>query len=432
VLLGAAAVATVFPLWMALSVHSLSGSNLSLGTREAGGGQFAVVLVLSLVALYFGGRRLLDREDRIQLSPERARRLMRLLIAGVGVAVVIALIAVAFSSRGLGGTISHAWDSFTTPHATANVNNPNVSFDSGNRWVWWKEAVGAFSDRPFGGWGAGSFQVLDLMYRTTGNLTVQDAHSVPLQWLAETGLVGGLLAIGGFALLLAGGLDAARRKTGVERAFAAALFAAGVAYAVHAFYDWDWDLPGVTFPVLVFLGVLVGSGLAHRHGRVLQRPAGARGLALAVCTLVLCAYALSALLPSLSATKASSSMLRAPRSSARDSIRSPMRASRRLRRSRSPSTVRTRPAPTSSRRSGGTRATRGPGSSSRIWSFASGTFGRRSRQSSTSSRSTRAARWVASWRCSSRSWRRRRASRRARPVRRCPPADPAPKARLRA
>jgi tetratricopeptide (TPR) repeat protein len=319
-LLAAAAVAMVVPLWMALSLHGLSGSGVPLGTREAAGGEFFPVLVVSLAALYFGAGKLLDHETRLQLSPARIRRLLRLLAAGVGLAVVILVIAVAVSSRGLGGTVSHAWHSFTTPHATANVNNPNISLNSTNRWVWWKEAVGAFSDRPAGGWGAGSFEVLDLLYRTTSTLTVEDAHSVPLQWLAETGLVGALLALAGYGLLLAAGLKAVRRKEGLQRAFAAALLAGGVAYAVHAFYDWDWDMPGVTFPVLLFLGVLVGSAAGRRAWDGFPRPNAVRGLALAACTLVLCAYALSALLPSLAATKASAALTAAGTASSRSQL----------------------------------------------------------------------------------------------------------------
>jgi hypothetical protein len=310
-LLAAAAVASAPPLWMALSVHSLSGANVSLGDRGAGGAEFAVVLILSLLGLYAAGSRLLSRDTRIELGPERVRRLGRLLLAAAGVAVVIGLVVVALSSRGLGGTVSHAWDTFTTPHATANVNSPNFSVSSGNRWVWWKDAVGAWSDRPFAGWGSGSFQVLDRMYSPIGNLSVQDAHSVPLQWLAETGLVGGLLAIGGYVLLLAGGLESTRRQTGPERAFAAALLGGAMAYALHAFYDWDWDMPGVTFPVIVFLGVLAGAGAARRIRRLSPPPLALRALALALCTLVLSVYALSALLPSLSATKASAALTQA-------------------------------------------------------------------------------------------------------------------------
>jgi hypothetical protein len=319
-LLGAAAVATALPLAIALSVHSLSAANVPLGDRGVAGAEFTLALLLSLLALFAAARKLLDRNVHVELTRERVRRLARPLIAGVGVLAVIVVIVLALSSRGLGGSISHAWQTFTTPHTTENVNAPNISASSGNRWVWWKEAVGAWSDRPFGGWGAGSFQSLDLLYRTNGNIGVQDAHSVPLEWLAETGLVGGLLAIGGYGLLLAGGVDAVRRKTGAERAFGAALLAGGVAYAVHSFWDWDWDMPGATYPVLVFLGVLAGSGIGRRAARRSQRPAAARGSALAVCTFVLCIYTLSAVLPSLSASKASSALTQAGATSSRTQL----------------------------------------------------------------------------------------------------------------
>jgi hypothetical protein len=308
--LGAAAVASSLPLWVALTNSALSGQSVPLAQRETPGAQFAIVLVVSLLLLFAAGRKLLDYNPRFEISRERVRAAARPLLAGVGAVLLIVLVALALS-----GSIAHAWHSFTTPGG-ANVNNPNLSVSSGYRWVWWKESVGAWSDRPFGGWGAGSFQVLDLLYRTT-DAHVQDAHSVPLQWLAETGLVGGLLAIGGYALLVAGGLEAVRRKIGIERAFAAALLAGGVAYAVHAFYDWDWDMPGVTFPVLVFLGVLAGSGSGRPTPVGRGRSAGTRGVALALCTFVLCVYALSAVLPSIAATKASASLTRAGATSSR-------------------------------------------------------------------------------------------------------------------
>jgi len=317
-LLAAAAAAAALPLAVALTSSALSGENIPVSQREFRGAQFAVVLVVSLALLFAAGRRLLDVDRRIEVSPERARRMVRLLVAGAGIVLLIGLVAVTLSSRGLGGSISHVWHSFTTP-VGANVNNPNLTVSSSYRWVWWKEAVGAWSARPFGGWGAGSFSVLDLLYRTT-NAHVQDAHNVPLQWLAETGVVGALLAIGGYGLLLAGGVDTVRRKAGTERAFAAALLAGGAAYAVHSFYDWDWDMPGVTFPVIVFLGVLAGSG-AGRWTRLWPgRPAGTRALALAASTFVLCVYALSAILPSLAATKASAALTQAGATSSRAAL----------------------------------------------------------------------------------------------------------------
>ena len=100
--------------------------------------------------------------------------------------------------------------------------------------MWWKEAAGAIRDRPLGGWGAGSFGVVHLLYRRDA-LSVRQPHSVPLQWLAETGAVGALLAIGAFGLLLVSAVLATRRRaSGSERLLTAALTAGAVAYAVHA------------------------------------------------------------------------------------------------------------------------------------------------------------------------------------------------------
>ena len=93
------------------------------------------------------------------------------------------------------------------------MNDPGrlLSADSENRWVWWKEAASAFGDRPIAGWGAGSFGVLHLLYRHD-SLSVQQPHSVPLQFLAETGLIGAALGLGAFVLLLAAAARSVRSR----------------------------------------------------------------------------------------------------------------------------------------------------------------------------------------------------------------------------
>jgi hypothetical protein len=285
-------------------------------------------------------------ERRSRLSRLRYRRIGRtLLLSAVGV-LVVALLAVSLSSRGLAGTASHAWHSFTATRTT-EISDPSrlLSADSENRWVWWKEAAGAFSDRPLGGWGAGSFAVVHLLYRRDV-LSVQQPHSVPLQFLAETGIVGGLLGLGGLVFLLVAGTAAVRgRHLGAGRLPAAALLAAAVAYAVHSLYDWDWDIPGVTLPALLFLGVL-GGGL----GRAMPRPgrrwtatpatgahlvlpalrtisprarAGPLARALGIGAIVIClaAFAASVVVPRLAAAKASQALVQASRP-ARDDLRS--------------------------------------------------------------------------------------------------------------
>ena len=313
----AAAVASVPPLLFALESHALTTAGVSLGDREVAGLELALVLLASLAVLVAVGRWLLVKEPRLRISPERAPGLRRLALAVGAALVVAALVSVSLSSRGLGGTVSHAWHTFSSTRATSNTNPSRLlSADSQNRWVWWKEAAGAFSDRPVGGWGAGSFGVVHLLYRRD-TLTVQQPHSVPLQFLAETGIAGALLAIGGFVLLLVSASGLPRRlERGPERLLAAALLGAALGYAVHTLYDWDWDIPAVTLPPLLFLGVLAGARSRGVPGERRLRPsATARTLSLGALTLWLCAFALSAMLPSLAAGRAGAALVRASSSS---------------------------------------------------------------------------------------------------------------------
>ena len=149
------------------------------------------------------------------------------------------------------------------------------------------------------GWGAGSFPVTRRLYRVAP-ADVQQAHSVPLQWLNDLGAVGLLLGLGALALLFVG---AARRlrllAPARERDLAGALLAACTAWGVHALLDWDWDIPGVTVPVLLFLGVLGARRAAERPAAevLFEEPQPVRPLALFCAGILACAYVISAVLP---------------------------------------------------------------------------------------------------------------------------------------
>jgi tetratricopeptide (TPR) repeat protein len=217
------------------------------------------------------------------------------------------------SSRGLTGTISHLWRGFATTHVTSS-NNPQrlLSAVSENRWVWWKEAAGAFSARPVEGWGAGSFPVLHLLYRHD-TLPVQQPHDVPLQFLAETGVIGAILGIGAFVLLVVGGVGSVRRRPrGRDRLLAAALLASAVAYGVHTLFDWDWNILALSLPAFLFLGVTAGrTSRGAGEERSGDRGVGLRVLALTTATLWLCILALSVELPQLAADKATAALVAA-------------------------------------------------------------------------------------------------------------------------
>src|SRR5205823_10102749 len=211
---------------------------------------------------------LLRSESQLRAIAQRLPRLRRLVAIGAAVVLVCAVIGLSLAPRGLTGTVSELWHGFTTTHVTSNVNPSRLlSAASENRWVWWKEAAGAFSARPWLGWGAGSFPVVHLLYRQD-MLPVQQPHSLPLQFLAETGIIGGLLGMGALVLLLVGALRSVRgRLPGRERLLAAALLAAAVGFVVHCCYDWDWNIPGLSLPAFLFLGVLVGRNGGHQPHR---------------------------------------------------------------------------------------------------------------------------------------------------------------------
>ena len=181
-----------------------------------------------------------------------------------------------------------------------------TSSNSGNRWVWWKEAAGAWSDKPIQGWGAGSFPVTHRMYRDV-ELPVQQPHNMPLQFLAETGIVGTLLVSGALGFLLIFALGRIRAMAaGRERDLAVALFAGVVAWIVHGLVDWDWDIPGVTVPALLFLGLLAATPWRPRSGPpIFDRATGTRGALLGLACVVAGLIVVSAGLPMLADQKAS-------------------------------------------------------------------------------------------------------------------------------
>jgi O-antigen ligase len=291
--------------------NDLTRDGVPVAQRTGDGLLFLAALVAGIAVALAIERFLVPRAGRV--APLPRRRALTLAAAGVVVAVALAAAGLAASQRGVTGTITHGFDSFKSVKFERQ-NDPAriLQTNSGNRWVWWSEAVGAWADRPVAGWGAGSFPLLHHRYRHN-DLEVLQPHSVPLQFLAELGLVGTLLGLGALVLLtLAGaGRVAAGVRTergglpaGREHRYAVALLAAVVAWLVHMWFDWDWDIPGVALPFFAFLGALAarplgmpGRGISVGRARAAVAP---RLAALALGTALAAAVAISAALPSLS------------------------------------------------------------------------------------------------------------------------------------
>jgi hypothetical protein len=300
---------------VAFGMHDLSAGGLSLHDRAGGGAVLGVVLLLSLAALAIAGRELLRLEGRVRWTPRQSRLVWRTLAAAVAAVLLLGVGAMTVSSKGLTGEISHQVDEFKKPKGgPGNTPDRLISSNGSNRWIWWQEALGAFSDKPLGGWGAGSFPVVRNLYRRY-DTSVRSTHSVPLQFLSETGLVGAALGLGGLGLLGAAAVRRVRMSDGIERSARLALIAAATAWAVHSLVDWDWEIPAVTVPALVALAVAATPGpVANRAPS--RRPAPATLAVAAALGAVL--LAASAAIPSLAETKRLESLRDAGRGSLRE------------------------------------------------------------------------------------------------------------------
>jgi hypothetical protein len=213
-------------------VTSLTGG---LATRERQGAIALVVLIVVMAAAGIGQLRLARRGPGGALRlPRRAPWIALALICG-GLALAIAVGA-----------------KETTSITNLGTGAGRLVSLQSDRYDYWDVALQAFAAEPLRGVGAGGWAVWWLSHRTINDYA-QDAHSLPLQTMAELGLVG-LAAL----LMLFGGVAVASR-TALRRnpALATGPIAALAVYAAHSPLDWDWQMPAVTLVAIVLAGLVL-------------------------------------------------------------------------------------------------------------------------------------------------------------------------------
>lgn len=176
------------------------------------------------------------------------------LAGGVGVAVK------------LPGKVSHQWQVFkqsdTTGVVSGNVYSRLGTLSGSHRYQYWNTAFHAFESKPLTGIGPGTFQFYWDRHAPFYEY-IRNAHSLYMETLAETGLVGGGLLIGLLALLLTTGVVRTMRAPPHARGALAAATAALAGFCAAAGYDWVWQLAAIPAAALI-LGAVI---LAHRRSR---------------------------------------------------------------------------------------------------------------------------------------------------------------------
>ncbi len=197
-------------------------------------------------------------ERRRTLSPPAAARVHRG-VAATAVVLLVALLAGGWAA--VGNPVArarHAWDTFKSPKGYAANSTTGSRLTSGlgsSRYDFYRVALDEFAAHPLVGIGADNFAEPYLAHGRSTE-TPRYPHSVELRTLAQTGLMGALLAVVGLgAALLAAWLALARHPDPLARAIAAAA-AAGFAYwAVHGSFDWFWEFAGLGAPAFALLGL---------------------------------------------------------------------------------------------------------------------------------------------------------------------------------
>ncbi|MEV4423672.1 O-antigen ligase family protein [Patulibacter sp. NPDC049589] len=232
------------------------------------GGIVAAIVLGGVIALAIRAA-----EERIAWDPRKTAGVLRAgTVVGL-VALVIAAGAFVAKEGGPGTALTSLRDSVASVDEVAPVSGADrlLSVSSSNRTGWWAEAVGAWADRPLEGWGPSSFGTVRKDYRQD-TTEVTQPHSLPLQVLAETGVIGFALLGGALWVLMRVGVRRLRRMR-EERidpkqlALQATLLGAAAAWLVQSAIDWHFDLPGVTMPVLAGLAVAAAAPAPRRTPR---------------------------------------------------------------------------------------------------------------------------------------------------------------------
>ena len=202
--------------------------------------------------------RLTARESQGASWMRRGERFLAAALVAVG--LLVALVAVGNPVD----KVRQQYDDFVNLRVGVSDQSRFLS-GGGYRYDYWRVAWIEFKDAPLRGQGAGNYDDLYFTERRTGE-DIRQPHSLPMQVLAELGLVGMLFLVLFAGAVLAGLWRQSRRALERPERQLVAVAAGGafIAWSVHTSVDWLHNIPGVTGVALCAAAALVAPWAKRR------------------------------------------------------------------------------------------------------------------------------------------------------------------------
>ena len=166
------------------------------------------------------------------------------------------------------------WDTFK--HLpTHRVSSSHLGALGSNRYDFWRVALDEFAAHPIAGIGTRGFRAAYLQHRRSLESPAR-AHSVELDALAETGLVGLALLV-----LCLGASVASFARRARDDLVAVGALGTFACWLAHSSVDWTWTFPAIGIPVFLLVGTAAAAGGPPLRLRI-RVPLAAGAVALAL------------------------------------------------------------------------------------------------------------------------------------------------------
>jgi tetratricopeptide (TPR) repeat protein len=245
----AAAIAAAAPAVLRVGDHLSGGAVRPAAVHSAVLASFAAAAAVGLIVALAAAV-----ESRRALS-ERSRARVHRSVVAAAIATLVLVVAGGLVAGGNPVTrIRHGWDSFKSGYGTSSSGTRLASGLGSNRYDFYRVGLDEFLAHPVAGIGADNFQQ-QYLARGRSSETPHYPHSLELRTLAQTGLLGALLALVGLAAALLASARALRNPDPLARSVAASALAGFAYWVLHGSFDWFWEFAGLGAPAFALLGI---------------------------------------------------------------------------------------------------------------------------------------------------------------------------------